>query len=230
MSPLGEHPPALALMLACLQPAPDPARIVTLCRQATASADDLSWWLRYHRTLPLVYRSLKAHAWPEVPAEVREALKREYDDNVLRGMRTAAALVKLCRLLSDRQIRHLAFKGPTLALRLHGTFDLRRAGDIDVLVDPQRIDEADAALQAAGYQLVKPDFEMSPRQKAAFRAGFAHLVHRTPCGGIAIELHWRLTANPLLLPVSFDELMRRSRVQMIGGQPVPTLSEADLAL
>ena len=217
-------------MLACLQTSPDPAEVSAFCHEVTDWDAFVGWWLSYHRTLPPVHDCLGRHGWTGVPARVRERLRREDADNARRLMRNAAALIKTCRVLSDGQVPHLAFKGPTLALRVHGDLGRRHAGDLDLLVDPSSIDLADTALRTAGYRLVQPDFQMSPRQKRVYGSIFHHLIYRAPDGEAVIELHWRLTANPYLLPVSFDDLWNRSRNQMMGGHAVPTLSDADMGL
>lgn len=225
-----ECPPELSLMLSCLQVSPDPEEIAALSHEVTDWDAFVSWWLRRHRTLPLVYGCLSRYAWTEVPAGVRAQLRQRFEGNVRRNMSNAAALVQTGRLLSDENVSCLAFKGPTLALRGYGNLNRRHAGDIDVLVDPSQIERAEAVLQAAGYRLIEPDFQMSPRQRKVYESIFHHVVYRAPDGETEVELHWRLIANRFLLPVSFDELWKRSRRQTIGGHAVRTLSDADTGL
>jgi hypothetical protein len=216
--------------LACLRVTADADEVRALCRQVVDWDRFVSWWVRYHRTLPAVYRCLRQCAWAELPEEVRDQLTQRFTRNVRRSMANAAALVRLSELLAEHDVPHLAFKGPTLALRLHGHVTSRHAGDLDVLVDTSQIARADAVLQSAGYRLTEPDFELSPRQRSVYQRIFHHLVHESPDRSTTVELHWRLAYNRFLLPLSFDDLLGRSTRQNIGRRSVPTLSDADLAL
>ena len=223
-------PPELSLLLACLHPSPNPATIATRCRRVTDWTAFVDWWVQYHRGLPLVHRCLTHHAWHEVPGPTRERLARMAASNVRRSLVNTAALVRLSCLLSGHGIRHLAFKGPTLALRMTGQLALRRAGDLDVLLDPSRIDEAHDVLASAGYRVVKPEFDLSPRQRQVYRWFSHHSVCLPPEGAPEVELHWRLTQVSSLLPVSFERLWARAQTEPVAGAPVPGLSDVDLAV
>lgn len=222
--------PELSLMLACLQASPDAEKIEVLCQQVNDWDGLVSGWVKYHRTLPHVYTCLKKYAWSEVPDRIREQLTIQFENNTKQSMANAATLVKICRLLAENNISFLAFKGPTLALHIYGHLNMRNAGDLDLLIDPSQIERADAVLQTAGYCLIQPDFDMSPKQKKVYQRVFHHFVHQSSDGSSPIELHWRLTYTRCLLPVSFEHLLDQSQIQMIGGHSVPTLSDMDMAL
>jgi len=164
-----------------------------------------------------------------VPGRIREQLKIQFENNTIRSMANAANLRKVSQLLTENKISFLAFKGPTLALYLYGNVNMRHAGDLDLLIDLFEVETAEAVLQRAGYRRSEPDFELSPKQQNVYQAVCHHFIYQMPGESLAIELHWRLTHNRLLLPTTFEQLLHQSRIQMVGGFPVPTLSHRDMA-
>jgi hypothetical protein len=115
------------------------------------------------------------------------------------GLRLAAETTRVQSALDKAGVVNLVLKGATLDALAWGAVGLKRAWDIDLLVEPTEARRARQVLQGAGYALREPD---AP-DDAAFDAWAALakecvFVHRT--SGLVVELHWRLVDASGLLP------------------------------
>jgi len=222
----------LRLLLACarktLRPA-DAERIAGLCREP------LDWplFLRLvarHRVAPLVWQSLKNVGNISIPQQTQYDLSQRVKTNTLRTLAQAAELVRLVRRFEDASIRLLPLKGPVLAVQAYGALELRHAGDLDFLVDPESVWEADRLLTDVGYVRTIPDYPLSAGQAAAFmkiRKDFSYIHAERD---IRVELHWRLSPNAYLLPLSLDELWARRECVRFGSKCVAAMPRQDLVL
>ena len=118
----------------------------------------------------------------------------------------------------------LVLKGLPLAEEAFGDAFARRLRDIDVLVAPEHVSRAAALLEELGLEHHLPE---SWQDDAA---GVLDEPHRWPCIKQAefdgdrgfVELHWRLTVNPHLMPL--DRVwLERPRVIDVSGVPTPVL-------
>ena len=162
--------------------------------------------LRSHSLLGLVGARLEAtvggRALPHSPPPC--AGDRAYAPA---GMGHAALAVRWTSTLEAAGIDCLALKGPLLAQRIHGDLGLRSSGDVDLLVEPARLDEAVALVRRDGF---------APPPDKRSRAGLPELHYRLddPTGRLPrVELHWRI--HPYEQSFSRD-LLRRSAVDGSG--------------
>jgi hypothetical protein len=86
--------------------------------------------------------------------------------------------------LTKAGIRAAPLKGPDLALRVYGDLGLRRCADLDIVVDPERLDDAVGVLQTLGYDSGPP--AGSPWLTELHR----RLTHRLAVMPM-VEIHWR---------------------------------------
>jgi hypothetical protein len=182
---------------------------------------------RRHNLAPLVLAGLQACGAVEVPDRVWTALRRQTATAAMRDLAQTAELERLTRAFTDAGIRMLAFKGVTLSAQLYGDAFPRGARDIDLLVDPDRYDQAGAVLAAAGY---RPLPTQSPRQSAAYRRAIKDVAYVHKVTGGVIELHDRLTDNPNLLPLDFATLWSERAEVRVGDAAVPTIARHRLPL
>ena len=224
--------PELRLLLACARKtlrAADAERIAGLCREP------LDWplFLRLaarHRVAPLVWRSLKTVGHTSIPQQTQRDLRQRVETNTLNALTQAAALVRLVRRFEGAGIRVLPLKGPVLAVQAYGAVELRHAGDLDLLVDPESVWEVDRLLTDAGYVRAIPDYPLSSGQAAAFMKIRKDFSYTHAERDIRVELHWRLSPNAYLLPLSLDELWpKRERVRL-GSYGVAAMPRQELVL
>jgi hypothetical protein len=112
----------------------------------------------------------------------------------------------LVRLLENAGIPALALKGAALSLLLYDDPAFRGCGDIDLLVAPERLDEALALVREQGYTPAFPHHLDTEGRVCAEQFARRHdIVLLDPQGG-SVELHWRLEPLGTLLPFSWAEL------------------------
>jgi len=227
-----ELEPEFQLLLACarktLRPV-DAERIVGLIREP------LDWplFLRLvarHRVAPLVWQSLKSVGDPSVPSQVQDGLRQDVKRNSLKAMKQAAELVRLVRRFEGAGIRVLPLKGPVLAMQAYEALNLRHAGDLDLLVDPGSVWDADRILKDGGYVRTTPEYPLSPGQAAAFMKIRKDFSYAHPESGIRVELHWRWSQNAYLLPLSLDELWPGRDFVKLGSDRVAAMPRRELLL
>jgi Uncharacterised nucleotidyltransferase len=117
----------------------------------------------------------------------------------------------------------LTFKGPVLAEHVYRRADLRSYGDLDILVSPQQLQRAVAALEASGGQLLDRNWHLVLEHMR----GQLHVLMPS---GTTVDLHWNLlndTQSRRTFPVDVDDLLARRRTVEIGGHAVPTLASED---
>lgn len=165
-----------------------------------------------------------------VPEDVSLTLEAYRRDIVTRNLAQEVGTAQVSRLLTEAGIRVLAFKGVAAARLLHGDVHNQRvSSDIDILIAPEDLPSAEAALAAAGYRKDWPGFEVASRAQPTLM----YLAHAftwiSPDMGLAVELHHRLTHNPYWFNVRFDRLWQASEEVTLQVGSVRTLGPADMA-
>jgi Uncharacterised nucleotidyltransferase len=199
-------------------------------RQAIAAAPDWAAIVagaRRHRVAQLLLAGLQASGTTGVPADVVAELRRQSLDAARRSLAQAAEIGRLARAFADASVNVLALKGVVLSAQLHGDSALRDARDIDLLVDPEQAERADAVLVAGGYRCSNET--LSPRQSAAYGRWIKDVEYIHVVTGAAVELHCRLTDNTNLLTTDFSRLWREREDVRLGDAVVATLSRRGLA-
>lgn len=216
--------PEMQLLLACAAPAPDAARIEAAVRAPIDWERFLSLCAR-HAVLPLVERRLQAV--PSVPAAARERLGRAARAALAQSLMLTEELRRILADLRVRAIPALAYKGPALALQVHGDTTLRSFRDLDLLVTRSDFFRAREALSGLGY---RPSDAISGAQEEALLRSECDqpLVHAG--SGAIVELHWAVTPPHFSFPLATEELLRRAVSIDLSGLPVPAPSPEDLLL
>src|SRR5262249_43541468 len=145
--------------------------------------------------------------------------------NLKKNLRMTGELVIVLRLLAERGIDVIPFKGPTLAALAYGDLGLREFTDLDMFIARLDIMKAQELLVARGYQ---PQFLLKESQATAFTETCNVMAFWHAEREISVELHWEL--SPKYLPFSPDPDWLRERMTPShpGGQTVMTLSPEDL--
>jgi Uncharacterised nucleotidyltransferase len=200
-------------------------------RRAVAAAPDWAAIVagaRRHLLAPFVLAGLKECGSPSVPDEVIAELREQAAASARRSLAQIAEIGRLAAAFAAAGIRVLAFKGVALSVQLYGDAALRGGRDIDLLVDPDRLAEADAILVAAGYRRALG--AMSPRQLATYRDWIKEAQYVQAVTGASVELHHRPTDNPEALPWDFATLWNERETVRVGDAAVATFSRRRLPL
>lgn len=187
---------------------------------ANADWDRFLGLARRHRVQAIIWHCLSSLE-TDVPAEVSRALSDDAAAIVERNLLAASASRRLLVAFRAAGIDPLFIKGLTLAALAYPNPFLKMSWDVDVLVPPDAVADAAAALKDIGYRLLVPS--KAPEQ-----------WHRTRkeslwCGpdGLQLELHSRLADNIELLP-TLDTASPRQDVEISLGLALPTLRDREL--
>lgn len=222
----------LALVIACARwPLSDDDRL-EIQAYATAKIDwnQFLAWVQRNRIAPLIYHNLRQSIISKIPETVISQLQKDFERNSPRVLMQLAESTRLSRLLADAGIRSMIIKGASLSQFAFGNPLLRESGDIDVVIEAGHVAEADLLLAKAGYQRVVPDIQMAPALCEAYCRRRSQFGYHLEKRNLVLELHWRLTSNPLLIPIEAIPLWDRSEPVRIGGADFATLCDEDLFL
>lgn len=197
--------------------------------------DEIDWQrfgllARSHKLGALAATRLSRAKLAMVPEDVSLVLETYRRDIVTRNLAQEVGTAQVTRLLTEAGIRVLAFKGVAAARLLHGDVHNQRvSSDIDILIAPEDLASAEAALAAAGYRKDWPGFEVPTRAQPTLM----YLAHAftwiSRDMGLAVELHHRLTHNPYWFDVQFDRLWDASEEVALQVGSIRTLGPADMA-
>lgn len=177
-----------------------------------------------HRVVPVLADHAEALRLPD---EVVHALRQRRDAGRFAAMTLLREVGRVQAALDGAGVRWLVFKGPALAAQTTGDFTARGAGDVDVLVAPDDVPAAWAALVDAGWghHPARP----APSDAWAWRH---HLTthYELPMLGepTVVDLHWSLHPARGVLPDVETCHARRATVQ-VGPHSLPTLCPDDAA-
>jgi hypothetical protein len=141
-----------------------------------------------NRIVPQMHRALEAAGWPHVPEENRRRLDVLQRASALHGLRLFRELVELTRLMADRGVDAIAYKGPVLATSLYGNLSHRQTWDLDLLVKPEDLDRGRAVVLERGYR-PENELALAPAEWLLDRDCECNFDHPS---GIHVELHWQV--------------------------------------
>ena len=176
--------------------------------------------------VPQIYGELSAYPHL-VPAKLLDALRSRYRDNARKALWFTAELVRIVSHLESAGIKAVPYKGPVLAQALYGAVTQRQFGDLDILVLPDDVPKAKAALRHLGYE---PALELAPQIEATYiETGYEYSFGSTH-GQNLLELQWRIL--PRFYSVDFDvaDLFDRAKKINFGERSIRTLRAEDLLL
>ena len=220
--------PEFRLICLALRPTPSAEDRAAL-RAAVAAFPDwrvVLYGARRHAIAPVLLPALKRHA-DIVPRQVIAELHEQALAGAAQSLRQIAELRRLAELFADAGIRMLTLKGVVLSVQLYGDAGPRMPGDIDLLIDPERADDADALLIDTGYTRRVP--ALSPRQRIVYRRRFREITYDHPISG-ELDVHHRLSDYPSFTPWPFDVLWREREEVAVAGSPLATLPRRCLGL
>lgn len=165
-------------------------RIEAACR------DGIDWDLflslvARHRVLVL-HDVLSRVLGSRLPELVHERLKSRKAAMCRLALRQAAELARLRSELGANGIEFIPMKGFMLSIQLYGDPGMRSTRDLDLLLKPEQMEEADRVLRRDGYERKFPDFEPTPKQKDWIHRNQVHFVYHHKQRQQLVELHWRL--------------------------------------
>jgi hypothetical protein len=176
----------------------------------------------HHRVIPQVYGALSA--FPNLlPANARA----DYQENAHKALWFTGELLRILRYFESVGIKALAYKGPVLAQTLYGDVTERQYSDLDILIRPEDVPRAKAALLAAGHTCYP---ELRQQEESAYVASGCGYVFHTAAARNLLDLQWRIVSRFYSIDFDMAGFLDRADEIMVGGRAVRTLCAEDLLL
>jgi hypothetical protein len=174
------------------------------------------WWAWGQGLVGLLDRAIANGQW-HPGASCRAAVRSLRGTEALHAALLRRELGPVAELLTDATgVAPIVLKGPAVAERLYGAPGLRAYADLDVLVPRTSLRHAVSALRDAGWEPAR-----AGRTYAALGEplpGFAedyghefHLVRRFGPAEVHLEVHWRISDDPLSEALDHTRLAARGR-------------------
>jgi Uncharacterised nucleotidyltransferase len=176
---------------------------------------------QHHRVLPALCAALASRN------RLPSALRIRAHKHAWRILHFTVELTKIARCFGHHEIQFLAHKGLALAQVLYGDPAARQFGDIDLLVKPQDVPRAKAALMELGYE---PGLQLSPRQEKSYVHSGYEYVFGLKAERNLVELQWRIVPRFCSISFDIDTLFSRSIQIELDGLPLRTLGYQDQML
>ena len=201
LPPPSRFSPEFSLLLTCCRPEADPS---ALARQRSLLAqidpERLLTLVDRHRVAPVVCHHLLRLPHADLPPALAQGLSERHRVAVFDHFVLHRETVHLHHVLVAAGVDYVSLKGVTLGARYFGDAGLRTSRDIDVLVAPSAVETAIASLRSAGYVPKHDHGDLTPRQSRYLKSRHYDCSFLSSRTGTCVELHWRPTANPELLP------------------------------
>lgn len=219
-----EIPAEMEFITSAVRPQPDVDRMETL------TSRDLDWnqvvqrAVKRHKVGPLLYRNLIESGSDElVPERISKRLRRQSKRTGIRNLSLTNSLVSILKQFDERGIRALPYKGPALSERIYADFSLRQARDIDILVRPEDLLDAEDVLLERGFE---PRRELTEEQKRLVSKYGRHRTMKKE--GAIVELHPRISRfDP---PFEVSSLLDRAGFVTLDGESIPAIRPIDTLL
>lgn len=212
--------PAFRLLAACCR-WPDDERRAEAVRAAAAGFtewDALATLADRHRVEPMVVHGLNA-AGIQVPPPIAAAAEVARADT----LRDLGETLRIAAALDAAGITHRFLKGIPLGVAAYGTPTLKRSWDIDLLVLPGQAVAAADCLGALGYQPTMPPRPFDRTEYERWSVVSKEAEFRSARGTI-VELHWRVSDHPQLLP-DIDAATTARAIPLFGERIVMALAD-----
>ena len=180
----------------------------------------------FHNVEPLAYSRLLTHR-DQLPSEVAQKFERDATRFAQRALLFTRELLKILRILGEKQVPAIPFKGAVLAQIAYGDVTLRQFSDLDVLI---RADDYKAAVEAIATIGYEPSTKLRPEIESEWiRTGYERSFDG-PLGKNFLELQWRLLPRFYAVDIELERFMSRASQITLCGEQVKTLSSEDQLL
>ncbi len=181
----------------------------------------------WHRLLPLVSYHLRS---PDliafIPKPVLDRLSSLHYYNLVRNMVLQDELSRLLSALNNQNIPVIVLKGAALLETVYSDISLRPMGDIDILVRPEHLDQAESIALQQGYGFLV-DHEVQKHTKQNCRH-LANLWHHEK--NMMLEIHHHIVSQDEPYYFNLDGFWARAKPVLISNTPALVLAPEDLLI
>lgn len=190
---------------------------------APEQPDELLAAIARHRVTELI--AGQAHGLG-VPEDVRTSLERLRKASRRALMVQVLETERVAAVLQENGVASLVIKGPALAVQSAGDPGARGAGDIDLLIDRDQVEEAHEILLGHGWT-PRAGNEVVPGTWAWRHVLNANNAFTYDGPGSTVDLHWRLDPTLDGLP-DFAQVWARRATVTVDGIGFLTLGRGDV--
>ena len=223
---------AFRLMIATSWLAPDSwrERQEQAIREALDAGPDWNEYLQLvdrHGTPGLSWAALGRVAGIVLPELVRQELQKRSDGCRKQAIVDCLLLGDVLKRLNRAGIPAMPLKGQVLSFALYQDVGLRFSRDLDVEVERENIEKAQACIESKQWELESTFFPLSPLQWQSFLRNEQHINFVHSQTGRTLELHWR---NQWETPEATSARWARSVAAVWQGRSIHVMNPCDMAL
>jgi hypothetical protein len=182
-----------------------------------------------HRVVPVMADRIK-HLDLVIPNDIAVLMTTNVQQNLYKGLKQAAELVRLTQLFDKHHISFVVFKGIALIKLVGLDLHQRHHGDIDLLLtEVGDVWKADEHLRNAGYKRLNPpeNLQLHDKQKKIYLNFSKDLVYWHPQSKIQLELHYRLFNNAYTLPTDIQKIRENHTYIKLNNIDIPVMNKSD---
>jgi hypothetical protein len=168
-----------------------------------------------HGVMPLLYKGVREFQHDGVPSSVLQRLEHTFNVNATRNRFLLQELLRLLAMFEANSIPAVPFKGPALAMALHGDVALRQFGDLDIFVPADRAARAKEVLSALGCR-----FRHSSENNVLAE-------YQGENGCVEVDLQWAFAPKYKAFPIDGERFWARVERVSLGTASVLQPSPGD---
>lgn len=143
--------------------------------------------------LPLVARHVLPLLQSDGNQEFKASLTRARNTAIKRMLHVCAVKREVVsKVLEPRSIAYFELKGSVLSAELYGNNFIRQFRDIDLLIEPARIEEAAQALVELDWRVINKEWDGDARRDLSVLSQYQAAIELYSPNGVVLELHRRL--------------------------------------
>ncbi|HEX5233945.1 MAG TPA: nucleotidyltransferase family protein [Silvibacterium sp.] len=220
------HVREFELLLCTARTVPDTARIHALVREG------IHWRTFFdlaseHGLRLLVYQSLRATCWDDVPPDIQSEWQQASQILTRRNLFLTRELLRINAAFQSADIFLAFMKGPIVAEMCYGDFALREFADLDLLIREADFSRAVELLERIGYE--RP-WKHSNSKMLSFLKNVGEYAVSSDALQTAIDLHWRVATKATALSPRLGDFPSGFHPVPIAGSSVLSFAPQDLPL
>jgi len=205
--------PTTDLLLAVLNPVPQPATADALRQLDTAAWETLVRAANQQRVLTLFYARLQElDVVTAVPPHLLSQMQQKHQQTTLQNLAIYRELRLIAEKMQAAEVPLIVLKGTYLATAVYPHIGQRAVGDLDLLVPEAKVGQAVEVMHALGWQ------ESQPFTLDALRQHRHHLPTMVKQGvNFPVEIHWNIAKPPTSSYLTPDQLWQEVRPTSLAG-------------
>lgn len=161
-------------------------------------------------------------AKPEaVPAEILKKLSADYQRNTMRNLYMTRELIEVLKLLEEKGIQAIPYKGPVIASTVYKSLSLREFWDLDIIVHKGDVLRARDVILTRGY---RPEKVMNEKEERQFLETDSEYSLDRDADRMHLEIHWQVLPSPHAHGLDSRDLWDDLVTADLAGHPVKIFS------